>query len=695
MAALHFNGATGALRVPSQPVPALDLDALRLRLDCLPPEMLAARRWLLWKAGKLPFYPSGRPRQGRLDSQDDLDRLGTLADALATLARDAAYLGLGFALGYDPELGKHWQGLDLDAALAGHDFTTERGRALYEATDGYAERSPSGAGLHVMGLGEPFRAVKWKRPGEQAVELYSAGRFFTVTGLAMRDGGLPDLAPLAARVRADLLAAGKVRERKARAAVGAASGDYFERMPPNLREWVRAHPIEAALAEHGYQREGDRWLSPRSESGIPGVVVLDEHRACTFHASDTGIGTEVAGDGEVFNAFDLAVRYRFADDRRAALRTLVERTSASQPASPGGMSEGVRDGDGDASPPRFAVLTADELAALPPIRWRVRGVLPECGLAAVYGPSGSGKSFLVLDLLGAVAEGRSWFGNRTNPCPVTYLALEGEAGIAQRMNAYRIRHGRAPSAMCFVAAPFALLDPADVQDLAEAIRGAGGAGGIVAVDTLNRSAAGADENDSRDMGRLIEGAKSLQGLLGGLVLLVHHAGKDLSKGLRGHSSLHAALDAVVEVTRDGDRREWRIAKAKDGRDGDSVPFRLAVVEVGEDDEGEPITSCVVESVARADGPPRPALPAAGSNQRISWEVLGELLRAAGVARPQGVPSSLPTGRPVVRIEAAVDAIAPRLVAIEERRRRERATEAIRGLCRRALLCHESGWLWCA
>jgi len=88
---------------------------------------------------------------------------------------------------------------------------------------------------------------------------------------------------------------------------------------------------------------------------------------------------------------------------------------------------------------------------------------------------------------------------------------------------------------------------------------------LLVIDTLTVAASGADENSSSDMGLIIEAAKALQAKLGGLVLLVHHSGKDQSKGLRGHSSLHAALDAAIEVIRNHDnRRRWRIAKvAKD------------------------------------------------------------------------------------------------------------------------------------
>ena len=340
-------------------------------------------------------------------------------------------------------------------------------------------------------------------------------------------------------------------------------------------------------------------------------------------------------------------------------------------------------------PRRFRLLTAEELAERPPVRWRVRGVLPAEGLAAVAGPPGCGKSFLLLDLLGAVAEGREWFARRVEPCAVTYCALEGEAGIAQRLQAYRARYGGAPACMRFMAQPFTLLESPDIAELAEAIRAAGGAGGIVAIDTLNRATVGADENDSRDMGRVIEGAKLLQAALGGLVLLVHHTGKDASRGLRGHSSLLAALDAVIEVSRDGDRREWRTTKAKDAGDGQAHAFRLEVVEVGTDEDNETVTSCVVEPTEAE----RKAAAPVGGHQKSAWDCIGELLRAAGDIRPDGAPSTLPPGRPAVPLEAAIEAVGPRLIC-EPKRRRERATEAIRGLCSRRLLHHVDGWLWC-
>ena len=36
-----------------------------------------------------------------------------------------------------------------------------------------------------------------------------------------------------------------------------------------------AYPVELALERYGYTRRGNKWLSPRSESGNPGVSVIE------------------------------------------------------------------------------------------------------------------------------------------------------------------------------------------------------------------------------------------------------------------------------------------------------------------------------------------------------------------------------------------------------------------------------------
>ena len=90
----------------------------------------------------------------------------------------------------------------------------------------------------------------------------------------------------------------------------------------------------------------------------------------------------------------------------------------------------------------YDLLDRDAIMALKPIEWLVMGVFPTTGIAAIFGPSGSGKSFLALDLAMRIASGEEWFGRRTKKCAVTYVMLEGEAGLRNRIVAWEQVHGR-------------------------------------------------------------------------------------------------------------------------------------------------------------------------------------------------------------------------------------------------------------
>ena len=343
-------------------------------------------------------------------------------------------------------------------------------------------------------------------------------------------------------------------------------------------------------------------------------------------------------------------------------------------------------------PMRYRVMRADEVVSAPPLHWLVRDVLPADGLAALFGASGSGKSFLALDLSAAVAGGLDWFDCRVKAAPVVYVALEGEAGFSQRVKAWQLHHRRdLPGALRFVMQALDLRNADDLGEITAAVTAAGAAAGLLVIDTLNRAASGADENSVVDMGAIISAAKGLQSRLGGLVLLVHHSGKDASKGLRGHSSLHAALDSAIEVSRTDDRRDWRIAKAKDGDDGAAHPFKLERVEIGEHDDGEPITSCVVVA-GEHKAEFRRVLPPKSGNMRVIWDALGELLRQAGDVRPIDAPDRLPLGRPAVTLDAAIEGTRERL-ACDAKRRTERAQQALTGLQAKGLILIDGGYVW--
>lgn len=338
----------------------------------------------------------------------------------------------------------------------------------------------------------------------------------------------------------------------------------------------------------------------------------------------------------------------------------------------------------------YQIQSPADVLASPIVRDLVKGIFPCVGVGGIIGASMAGKGFITFGLMAVLAEGGYWFGYRTDKARVIYVCLEGAGGLHKRIRAWEKKHGREYPDIGIITSSFDLRDPGQVAALIAAIRDAGFAGGVIVIDTLAQASPGTDENSSRDMGELLAALQAIQAALGGLVLVVHHLGKDTTRGARGHSSFTAALDASIEVRRDGDRRSWVVAKAKDDSDGAEHFFRLEVVEVGEDEDGEPITSCVVVPEESAATAIRRALPPKSGNQRIIWDAIGELLRESKTFGKAGAPG----GRPCIEIEPAIDRLRTRL-ACDPKRQTERTRDAITGLVGRGLLILREGWIWAA
>lgn len=328
--------------------------------------------------------------------------------------------------------------------------------------------------------------------------------------------------------------------------------------------------------------------------------------------------------------------------------------------------------------PLFVLLGINDLAALPPTEHLIKGILPSTGLSAIYGPSGSGKTFLALDLMMAVACQSHWFGHKVKNAPVVYVGLEGKGGINNRIQAWRIKNpSLTPSNFKIILNNFDLMKEHDVDALGKSIINDKMHQGLIVIDTLNQASPSADENSSQDMGAIIKHLKSLQEATGGLVLIVHHTGKNTAQGLRGHSSLKAALDANIEVT-GGDKKSWLLEKSKDGEDGKSFGFRLEVQELGVDSDGDSITSCTVQRDHNLIcNKPEPS----GSQQKVVLKAIKEKLKLTLK----------------MTIDEAVEAIKPTLTVTKSNQRNNRARTIIQGLINsghlRSAIENDEGVIW--
>lgn len=254
---------------------------------------------------------------------------------------------------------------------------------------------------------------------------------------------------------------------------------------------------------------------------------------------------------------------------------------------------------------KLPLIYADDAKSILDTSDFIENFLCENQFSVIYGESNCGKTFFMLDLAMHVALGKSWRGREVEQGGVIYAALEGGYNTQNRIVAFKQHYnltGTIPLAI--IPSSVNLLDPeGDINSLVEAIWEAKERIGnikLIIIDTLSRALHGGDENSSMDMGQLIINADAIRSVTGAHISFVHHCGKDAVKGARGHSSLRAAVDTEIEISRDDEFSPSKIktAKQREMPMAEDMFFTLQSIELGQNQRNKPVTSCVV---LEADG----------------------------------------------------------------------------------------------
>lgn len=280
--------------------------------------------------------------------------------------------------------------------------------------------------------------------------------------------------------------------------------------------------------------------------------------------------------------------------------------------------------------------------------WLLKGIIPRHGTGAMFGRSGSGKTFLATDIGLHVAAGIPWRGHKIVQMEVAYCSMEAGHMGGNRIHAWMLHHGR-PWPAGFRMSPVILnmrSTRTDAEELAADIKKRCGRVGLVVIDTLSRAMCGGNENSSDDMGALVSHCEWVASELDCFVLLVHHCGKDEARGLRGHTSLVGAINTEIEVKRQrGEVGVATITKQRDGADGAEFAFGLERVILGHDDEGDEVSSCVAIGADSADVPKDSVSKKLPDGLQVG---LSALMR--GLGDEEKVPPAcdhIPAGTPVV------------------------------------------------
>ncbi|MGI6784382.1 MAG: helix-turn-helix domain-containing protein [Aminivibrio sp.] len=157
--------------------PRIERRFLPVQEECIPGELKALPRWVLWRAvikperiDKVPYSLDGHKAKS-----NDPRTWGGFHEVYAAYEHGQGD-GIGFVFSEIDDV----IGVDLDRCIDDNGALIPQARAIVEDLGSYAEYSISGKGVHVICRADLAKGMK-----VGPVEVYPSGRYFTVSGHAL------------------------------------------------------------------------------------------------------------------------------------------------------------------------------------------------------------------------------------------------------------------------------------------------------------------------------------------------------------------------------------------------------------------------------------------------------------------------------------------------------------------------------
>ena len=151
---------------------------LQPRFENFPEELQRHDQWVVWKGKKIPYDPT---RPNSKANVNDPNSWGSFNQADAAYS-EGGWLGVGFVL-----TGNGIAGVDIDKCVIDGEPNKEALKLLADLDAAYIEFSPSGNGLRAFGFSNQLiTGVRGQLDG-LSVELYTKGRYLTLTGHVIKN----------------------------------------------------------------------------------------------------------------------------------------------------------------------------------------------------------------------------------------------------------------------------------------------------------------------------------------------------------------------------------------------------------------------------------------------------------------------------------------------------------------------------
>lgn len=487
----------------------------------VPDNVRGLKQWLVWKfeaadkpgekPRKVPWYVDGHRRQGIQGSADDRARLSDFDGALKAL-NTGRYTGVGVAL-LD---GSPLNALDFDNCVDEGVIAAEI-RALINESASYAETSPSGQGVRLLGFGN-IASRKRIHPAGYNIEAFGTTGFVTITGNRITPN---DVEPWPAEVKRKLL--------------------LWLDNESNAPQRTRSAQIEQVRGtDPVYQRLKAQGTIRREFHD--GRVAIQ----CPFEQQHT----TAAGDGDTVYFLPNTSGYA-----RGHFRCLhahcAERTDSEYLEAIGYVDPLFVSTSGGPIVPVDAFISA-----WTPTEYLVKGILQRAQLVALTGHSNAGKTAIALKLAVCTALGRPFGKHKTQQERVVYFAGENADDVRCRLIALcqdlEIRPETLASRLFILPLAFPLGQ--HVTAVKDAVKALGDIG-LVIVDTRAAYASATDENANMEALADARAIRDLMGVPGRPAALVlnhppHRAPQEDLKP-RGGSAYWGELDSNLTTWNDG------------------------------------------------------------------------------------------------------------------------------------------------
>src|SRR5215207_712247 len=494
---------------------------LRALRENVPKEMQELDQWVMWKKESRKGKPTKvlyQTNRKRADSTQSATWT-TFEATLETLKGGNYFDGVGFVFSLeDPYCGG-----DIDEA------TEEEARPWIESFDSYTERSPSGEGFHII-----CKAKVPKGTNRAEGELYSSGRFFTMTGDVVHDAPIREAQDAAdefyAFLRRHESSEAKLEERTSEATSPPMTDAEVVRLAENAKN---GHDFSVVYRGGGsFKSDSERDLSLAS-------------RLAFWTQDEAQIERIMRGSGCAREKWDKHRTY-LRDTIRKALSGLTETYTTPGEAVPYRSIKAVGDEKvtephrPPARPGRFERIDLGEPieSGIEPPEMLVSEELYAGRVHCIYSAGGTGKTFKALQLVKKVID---------QDKPVLLLDLEnGVRIISERLRDLGAKADQARQHLYYYPFPSMPLSDdasAEFEELLEQIKPA-----LVVIDSWINfiSAAGLDENSSTDIARWSDAYPQRARVRGVAVLLLDHVPKE-GNTARGSGRKLDYVDAMWEL----------------------------------------------------------------------------------------------------------------------------------------------------